>query len=64
VWAACVPVARAFRVVLRALVRAVTDAELDVRRADARVLAALRLAAFRFRVAAARLAAAERCVGV
>jgi hypothetical protein len=35
-----------------------------VRRADARVVVALRFAAFRFRVAAARLAAAERWVGV
>jgi hypothetical protein len=51
-------------VVVRALVRAVTDAELVVRRADDLVLAALRVAAFRFRVAAARLAAAERWVGV
>jgi len=55
---------RALRAVVRALVRAVTEAELVVRRADDLVLAALRLAAFRFRVAAARLAAAERWVGV
>jgi hypothetical protein len=58
------PVVRALRAVVRALVRAVTDAEPVVRRADDLVLAALCLAAFRFRVAAARLAAAERWIGV
>jgi len=58
------PVVRALRAVVRALVRAVTLAEPVVRRADERVLAALRLAALRLRVAAARLAAAERWVGV
>jgi hypothetical protein len=35
-----------------------------VRRAEVLVLAALRLVALRLRVAAARLAAADRCVGV
>jgi hypothetical protein len=59
-----VPVVWALRAVVRALVRAVTLAEPVVRRADDLVVVALRLAALRFRVAAARLAAAERWVGV
>src|ERR1700693_489323 len=57
---ACLVVRRASRVVRLAL--AVADRW--VRRAEALVAEALRLVEFRLRVAAARLAAAERCDGV
>jgi hypothetical protein len=55
--AACAVVVPAVRAVLRAP-RAVPDAAVRVRRAEDFVAPALRLTAFRFRVAAARLAAA------
>jgi hypothetical protein len=61
---AWVPVVRAPRAVVRTLVCAVAEAKPVVRRADARAVAALRFVALRLRVAAPRVAAAERCPGV
>jgi hypothetical protein len=61
--AACLVVAPAVLAVPCAP-RAVLDAAVRVRRAEDFVAAELRLAAFRFPVAAARLAAAWRCVRV